>query len=98
MHIHYDYTVFDMINCQEYIIAVLVKLLFFFLNPQRWQQEQNKETIMITFQFRGYFFEILVFWMNGKTAKIIKINDLLILGVIYLWKANICTADMGHII
>lgn len=30
MHIHYDYTVFDMINCQEYIIAVLVKLLFFF--------------------------------------------------------------------
>lgn len=39
---------------------------------------------MITFQFIGYFFEILVFWMNGKTAKIIKINDLLILGVIYL--------------
>lgn len=39
---------------------------------------------MITFQFRGYFFEILVFWMNGKTTKIIKINDLLILGVIDL--------------
>lgn len=41
MHIHYDYTVFDMINCQEYIIAVLLKF-FFFLNPQRWQQETKR--------------------------------------------------------
>lgn len=24
--LHYDYTVFDMINCQEYIVAVLLKL------------------------------------------------------------------------
>lgn len=43
MHIHYDYTVFDMINCQEYIIAVLLKLFFFFfLNPQRRQQETKR--------------------------------------------------------
>lgn len=39
MHIHYDSTVFDMINCQEYIIAVLLKLFF---NPQRWQQETKR--------------------------------------------------------
>lgn len=35
MHIHYDYTVFDMINCQEYIIAVLLKLFLIYRDDNR---------------------------------------------------------------
>lgn len=35
MHIHYDYTVFDMINCQEYIIAVLLKLFLIHRDDNR---------------------------------------------------------------
>lgn len=67
MHIHYDYTVFDMINCQEYIIAVLLKL---FLNLQRWQQETKR--LYDYFPIRGYFIKILICldeWKKSKNYK-----------------------------
>lgn len=53
---------------------------------------------MITFQSEDISLKFSYVWMNGKRAKIIKVNYLLILRVIYLRRANICTADMGHII
>lgn len=97
MHIHYDYTVFDMINCQEYIIAVLLKFFFFFKSTE--MTTGNKETIWLLSNSENISLKFLYVWMNGKTAKnYIRINYLLILGIIYLWKANIYTADMGHII
>lgn len=58
----------------------------------------NKEIIGLLSNSEDISFKFLYVWMNGKKAKIIKVNYLLILRVIYLRKVNICTADMGHII
>lgn len=61
MHIHYDYTVFDMINCQENIIAALLRLYF---NPQRWQQKTYD-----FFPIREYLIKIRILldeWKNSK--------------------------------
>lgn len=70
MHIHYDYTVFDMINCQEYIIAVLLKLFFFFFKSTE-KTTGNKETIWLLSNSEDISLKFLYVWMNGKTAKII---------------------------
>ena len=100
MHIHCDYTVFDMINCREYITAVSLNVFF---NQSTAMTTENKETIWLPSNSEDMSLKFLYIWMNGKTAKITKIykdykNHLLILRVIHLWKANTGTADMGHII
>lgn len=67
MHIHYAHTVFDMINCQEYIIAVSG------LGPQRWQKTTKVQECFLPIQ--RTFIKILVFfffldkWENSKKKK-----------------------------
>lgn len=67
MHIYYARTVFDMINCQEYIIAVSGHWI------HREDKGNKREYYVLSsnsqdshWNHRFFFF----FWINGKTAKI----------------------------
>lgn len=69
MHIHYDYTVFDMINCQEYIIAVLVKLLFclFFLIHRDDNKNKTKRLLWLLSNSEDISLKFLYFgWMEKQ--------------------------------